>query len=194
MVSRRVWTIVFTVLLVPVLSATRVIAQAPAAPSARLVLPDFDHLAKRASESVNLSLDTTLLSLAARFLDDKDSEQQAVKEFVGGLRGIYVRSFDFDADREWSESDIEPVRKQLTGAGWSRLMNVRSRRESADVEVYLALDGSKVQGLALVAAGARNLTIVNIVGAIDLERLRKMEGQLGIPKLGIEKKKDDEQN
>ena len=63
-------------------------------------------------------------------------------------------------------------------------MGVRSKRENADVEVYLALDGQKVQGLALVAAGARNLTIVNIVGSIDLERLRKLEGQLGIPKLG----------
>jgi hypothetical protein len=183
MFPRRVWTIVFTVMLVPVLSA----AQSP-----RLDLPDYDHLAKKASESVNLSLDTTLLSLAARFLDSSDPEQQSVKEFIGGLRGIYVRSFDFDADREWSETDIEPVRKQLSGAGWSRLMNVRSRRENEAVEIYLALDGNKVQGLALVAAGARNLTIVNIVGSIDLDRLRKLEGQLGIPKLGLEKKKDDE--
>ena len=183
MSSRRLWTFVFTVMLVPVVSA----AQSP-----RLVLPDYDHLAKKASESVNLSLDTTLLSLAARFLDDNDPDQESVKAFVGGLKGVYVRSFDFDADREWSESDLEPVRKQLSGAGWQRLMNVRSRRENADVEVYLALDGNKVQGLALVAAGARNLTIVNIVGTVDLDRLRKMEGQLGIPKLGLEKKKDDQ--
>jgi hypothetical protein len=82
----------------------------------------------------------------------------------------------------------------LSGGSWTRLMGVRSKRENADVEVYLALDGQKVQGLTLVAAGARNLTIVNIVGSIDLERLRKLEGQLGIPKLGIEKrdKKDDQ--
>jgi hypothetical protein len=188
MFSRRVWTFVLTVMLVPVVSA----AQGSQGP--RLVLPDFDHLAKRASESVNLSLDTSLLSLAAGFLDGNDPDEQSVKEFVGGLRGIYVRSFDFDADREWSESDIEPVRRQLSGGAWTRLMGVRSKRENADVEVYLALDGQKVQGLALVVAGARNLTIVNIVGSIDLERLRKLEGQLGIPKLGIEKrdKKDDQ--
>lgn len=190
MFSRRVWTFVLTVMLVPVVSSAQA-ATAPSAQGPRLVLPDFDHLAKRASESVNLSLDTTLLSLAARFLDSSDPEEASVKAFVGGLRGIYVRSFDFDADREWSESDIEPVRRQLSGGGWSRLMNVRSKREQADVEVYLALDGSKVQGLALVAAGARNLTIVNIVGSIDLEQLRKLEGQLGIPKLGLEKRKDD---
>jgi len=182
MFPRRVWTIVFTVMLVPVISA----AQGP-----RLVLPNLDHLAKKATESVDLSLDGTLLSLAARFLDGRDPDEQVVKEFVAGLKGIYVRSFEFDTDQAYAAADIDSVRKQLSGPGWSRLMGVRSRREEGDVDVYLSLDGTKVQGLAVVAAGARELTIVNIVGAIDLDRLRRLEGQLGIPRLGLEKKKDD---
>jgi hypothetical protein len=186
MFPRRLWTVVFTVMLVPVLSAAQTPAQSP-----RLVLPNLDHLAKKATESVDLSLDTSLLSLAARFLDGSDPEEQSVKELIGGLKGIYVRSFEFDVDKAYGETDIEPIRKQLTGSGWSRLAGVRSKRESSDVDVYVSLDGGRVQGLALVAAGARELTIVNIVGAIDLDRLRKLEGQLGIPKLDIERKKDD---
>ena len=75
MFSRRVWTFVLTVMLVPVVSA----AQSPQGP--RLVLPDFDHLAKRASESVNLSLDTSLLSLAAR-LPRRQRPGRAVGEGV----------------------------------------------------------------------------------------------------------------
>jgi hypothetical protein len=181
MLPRRVWTLIFTVMLVPVVSA----AQSP-----RLVLPNLDHLSKKATESVDLSLDTSLLSLAARFLDGSDADEQAVKELIGGLKGIYVRSFEFDTDQAYNPADLDLVRKQLSGPGWSRLMGVRSKRQSEDVDVYVALDGSRVQGLALVATGARELTIVNIVGAIDLERLRKLEGQLGIPKLDLERKKD----
>ena len=183
MFPRRVWTIVFTVMLVPVISA----AQSP-----RLVMPNLDHLSKKATESVDLALDTSLLSLAARFLNGSDPDEQSVKEFIGGLKGIYVRSFEFDSDQAYAAADLEPVRKQLAGPGWSRLMGVRSRKDTEDVDVYLALDGSQVQGLVLVAAGARELTIVNIVGAIDLDRLRKLEGTLGIPRLGLEKKKKDE--
>jgi hypothetical protein len=32
--------------------------------------------------------------------------------------------------------------------------------------------------------------VVNIVGPIDLEKLAKLEGQFGVPELGIEKTKD----
>jgi hypothetical protein len=182
MLPRPVWTFFFTMMLVPVISA----AQGP-----RLVLPNLDHLAKKATESVDVSLDTSLLALAARFLDDDDADERVMRELVGGLKGIYVRSFEFDADQAYSEADLDAVRKQLAGPGWSRLVGVRSRRESADVDVFVSLDGRHVQGLALVAAGARELTIVNIVGAVDLELLRKLEGQLGIPKLQIERKKDE---
>jgi hypothetical protein len=192
MLSRRVWTFVFTVMLVPVMSA----AQSPSGqssigPGPRLVIPNLDHLAKKATESVDLSLDTSLLSLAARFLDDDDGDEESVKALIGGLKGIYVRSFEFDVDRAYAAADIEPIRKQLAGGGWTRLVGVRSQRESADVDVFIALEGNKVQGLAIVAAGARELAIINIVGAVDLDRLRKLEGQLGIPKLGIERKKDE---
>jgi hypothetical protein len=180
--SRRVWTVVFTVMLVPVLSAAQT--------GARLALPNFDHLAKKATESVDLSLDPSLLSLAARFLDDDDQDQESIKTLIGGLKGIYVRSFEFDVDRAYAASDIEPIRRQLTGGGWTRLVGVRSQRESSDVDVYVALEGDKVQGLAILVAGERELTIVNIVGAVDLDRLRRLEGQFGIPRLGIEKKKD----
>ena len=42
-------------------------------------------------------------------------------------------------------------------------------------------------GLAVLAIEPKEFTIVNIVGAIDLERLHRLEGQLGVPKLGIAK-------
>jgi hypothetical protein len=43
----------------------------------------------------------------------------------------------------------------------------------------------------------RELTVVNIVGPVDLDKLAQLDGQLGIPDLGIEpqkpKAKKDEQ-
>lgn len=177
-------TIVLTAMLVPLVSVVSVTA---AQSGARLKLPDFSQLATKAAESVDISLDTSLLGLAAKFMSADDEKERAVKEMVQNLQGIYVKSFEFDSDNGYSRADVDAVRQQLSAPGWSRLVGVRSRRDSSDVDVFVWMTGDKPGGLAIIASEPRQLTIVNIIGAIDLEKLRNLEGEFGIPKLGIER-------
>jgi hypothetical protein len=53
------------------------------------------------------------------------------------------------------------------------------------------VDKNQAVGLAVIASEPRQFTIVNIVGAIDLDKLHKLEGQLGVPKLDIDSSKTD---
>ena len=46
-------------------------------------------------------------------------------------------------------------------------------------------EGSLIKGIAVVAAEPRELTVVNVVGPIDVERLSRLEGQFGIPPLEL---------
>jgi hypothetical protein len=48
------------------------------------------------------------------------------------------------------------------------------------------IDDDKARGLAIIASEPREFTIVNIVGAIDLEDLHDLEGKFGVPDLEIE--------
>jgi hypothetical protein len=48
------------------------------------------------------------------------------------------------------------------------------------------MSDQQASGLALISSEPRAFTIVNIVGAIDLDRLRKLEGKVGIPKLDLD--------
>jgi len=57
------------------------------------------------------------------------------------------------------------------------------------VDIYMMTVNGKALGLALIASEARQFTIVNIVGAIDLDKLRKLEGQFGVPKLDLSSQK-----
>jgi hypothetical protein len=182
--SRRLWTLILTVILVPVVSA----AQNP-----RLRMPDLSQLAARSSNTVDISLDGALLSLAARFLDGNDSDERNVKELLAAVKGIYVKTFEFDRDGGYSTADLDAVRQQLTAPGWSRLVGVGSRRDQEQVDIYMWMDGDKPGGLAILAVQPRELTIVNIVGAIDLEKLRGLQGQFGVPRFDLERrsKKDD---
>lgn len=166
------------------------LAAAPAAPPGLLVLPEFEGLAKRASESVNISLDTALLGLAASFLDSSQPEDAATKELIGGLKGIYVRSYTFDEDFAYPTAQVERVRAQLTGPGWQRLVEVDNAKERTHVDIYVCADHGIAQGLAIISIEAREFTIVNIVGSIDLAKLHRLEGKFGIPKLPVPDKDD----
>jgi hypothetical protein len=161
-------------------------AVAWAAPNPRLILPEFTALAQKATESVNITLDSALLAMAGRFLDGNDPEDAATKEILKGLRGIYVRSFTFDEDSAYRQSDIDAVRNQLSAPGWNRLVETHSRKTHADVDIYIMVANNQAIGLALIASEPREFTIVNIVGAIDLDKLHKLEGQFGVPKLDVD--------
>jgi hypothetical protein len=155
----------------------------------QLKIPEFAGLADKAAESVIITLDPSLLRLAARFLDPSDPQDAAAREAIAGIKGIYVRSYKFDADFAYPKADVDMVRKQLGAPGWQRLVEVRSRKEQQNVDIYLLVEQEKANGLAIIASQPREFTIVNIVGSIDMRKLHELEGQFGIPKLELEPKK-----
>jgi hypothetical protein len=168
-------------------------AVAARAQDSRLQLASLDHLAAKASESVDVNIDGRLMRLASKVLSDKEVDEREVKKLVEGIKGIYVKSFEFESDGQYSAADVESIRTQLRGPGWTRVVNVTSKKEG-NVEVYLLLNGEQIGGLAVLSVEDRELTVVNIVGPVDLEKLAKLEGQFGVPDLGIEPAKPKTKN
>jgi len=173
------------------LAATAPAAE-PVALKGQLRIPEFAALANKASESVNVTLDPQLLGMACRFLNADDPEQADVKKLCTSLSGIYVRSYTFDKDFAYPQADVDGVRRQLSGPGWSRIVGARSNKENTNVDVFVLLDNGKARGLGIIASEPREFTIVNIVGNIDLEELHSLEGKFSIPNLGIETAKKPE--
>ncbi|HLQ08716.1 MAG TPA: DUF4252 domain-containing protein [Steroidobacteraceae bacterium] len=158
---------------------------AVAAPAAPLKLPEFESLAAKASESVNVSLDSSLLGLAAGFLDPKDPQDAGAKQLIAGLKGIYVRNYTFDRDITYPAAEVEALRRQLAAPGWQSLVKVRKEKDHTNVDIYISVDQGKANGLAIIVSEPREFTVVNIVGAIDLEKLRRLEGKFGVPKIPL---------
>jgi hypothetical protein len=96
---------------------------------------------------------------------------------------VRVRTFEFDSDGAYSKEDVDSVRKQLSSPGWSALVQEHKREPQSDVDVYVNTSEGKILGLAVIASEARSFTIVNIVGSIDIDKLAKIEGQFGIPRV-----------
>jgi hypothetical protein len=151
------------------------------AQTAKLQLDQLDVLANRASETVDVKLDEHLMQTTAKFFSGKDSDDAEIRELLKTLKGIYVKSFTFEKENEYSPAEIDSVTEQLRGGGWSKIVGVTSKKDGDNVEVYLMSIGDQISGLAVVSLEAKELTVVNIVGPINLEKLTQLEGSFGVP-------------
>jgi hypothetical protein len=149
----------------------------------------LNNLAGKASEVVDVTLDGPMLKLAGKFLSQDDPDQAKVKNLVSGLKGVYVKSFEFDKEGEYSPADLDAIRAQLHGPGWSRMVGVVSKKEHENAEVYMKMDGERIAGLVVLAAEPKELTVVNIVGDIDINQLSGLGGHFGIPPVEVHRDK-----
>jgi hypothetical protein len=173
-------------IVIVLLTLTLLPATATAARGQDVKIPaNVERLAAKAVETVNVTVDGALLQLAGKFLSSTDPDQKQIKTLLGGLKGIYVRSFKFENEGEYSEADVESVRSQLRGQEWAKIVNVTSKKGGDNVDVAYKMDKGKIAGLVVIAAEPKEFTIVNIVGPIDLDQLSSLGGQFGIPKVDL---------
>jgi hypothetical protein len=159
----------------------------------RIQTSQLDGLAAKASETVDVNIDESLMALTAKFLSSKDDDERKVKEIVSGLKGIYVKSFEFENEGQYTDADLESIRSQLRNPAWSRIVNARSKKDGS-IEVYLMHTGEQISGLAVLATELKEITVINIVGPVNLEKLTQLEGEFGIPELGLEGSKPKRKN
>ncbi len=150
-------------------------------------IPDLARLAERAKETVDVTLDQSMLQLASGFLSKNDPDEARVKKLVAKLKGVYVRSFEFDKEGQYSLSDVQVMRSQLKGPNWSRIVGVKSVK-GENTEIYLLKNGNQIGGLVVLAIEPKELTIVHIDGPINPEELSELSGHMGIPEMSGEKK------
>ena len=156
------------------------------AQDARIQMNQLDRFNDMADKVISVDVSESLINLAMSVLNPNRSKNEAtIKEILSGLKGVYVKRFEFDKEGAYAASDVEYIRTQLSGPGWVHVAGVRSKREG-NYDVVLMYEGSVIKGLGVLAAEPRALTVVNVIGAIDLAKLRDLEGNFGIPKFGLE--------
>jgi hypothetical protein len=154
---------------------------------ARLRIDSLAQLEAKAVDITDVMVDERTLKLGASvFSAQRSADEAKLKELLKGLKGVYVKVLEFDQDGAYSQADLEEVRAQLRAPGWVRIVNVRSKRDGDNAEAYLMGDGDKIQGVAVIATNSHQVAIINIVGPLDLEKIGELEGQFGIPRLGLD--------
>lgn len=142
-----------------------------------VALPSFVDLKQTAKESVDLTFGPVALGLLGWVMDDKDPDQAGVKQALRHLRSVQIRSYEFKDGFTYPKADLDALRAQLLQPAWSQLVKVRNHEQKEDVDVYVATHDQTIEGVTIIACGPRELTVVNVVGSIELNQvdgLRKM--------------------
>ena len=158
----------FACLMLPVLAAAR---------GPDITLPSFAGLKQSAQDSDEITFGPLSLRLLDWAIDDSDADGKRLKRTLRGLRSVQIRSYEFKDGFEYPTADLDALRAQLMQPAWSQLLKVRDRDNKQNLEVYVALQNHTVKGLTVIDCGPRELTVINIVGSMDLDEVdgvRKM--------------------
>ncbi len=169
-------------------------ATAANAQDARLRFEKLNYLESKAADVVEVSLDGKLLETAKRVLmKANEPDAKKIAQAISGLKGIYVRVFNFEKENEYNVGDIDEIRSQLQSPGWERLANARSKKNNQKVDVFTMFTGDLMSGVAVVISDSKRIALVNVVGSIDIDMLVELSGHFNIPKIEIEKDKSDKE-
>jgi len=143
-------------------------------------------LAERATHVTEVTLDKNMLAFAAKFMDkDEDKDDQEAKDMIRNLKGVYVREYEFDKDHSYTAEELEGLRKYFESTDWSPMVHERTKGVAEGTDVYLKLVDGHIQGLFVLDAEARELSLVLILGPVDIDKISSLGGTFGIPKDAI---------
>lgn len=161
------------------------------AQDARLNFEKLSGLETKARDVVEVNVDGKLLDLAKRVTAKvNDNDAKKVAQAISGLKGIYVRVYNFEKENEYNIGDVDEIRAQLNNPGWEKLANVRSKKNNQKVDVFTMFAGDVMSGVAVVISENKSVALVNVIGTIDIELLVELSGKMNIPKIDIERSSD----
>jgi len=123
---------------------------------------NLDTLAAKAKEKAEVTLEGPLLTQALQ------AAPANAKSAVANVSRVVVRHYEFATTGQYADSDLDAIRKQVST--WSRVINVKEEHEST--EIYMLSQDGKPGGFLLISAEPKELTVVHVVGSVDLANLR----------------------
>jgi hypothetical protein len=145
-------------------------------------------LAERATHVTEVTLDKNMLAFAAKFMDkDTDKDDEEAKQMIRNLKGVYVREYEFDKDHSYTAAELDGLRKYFEGSDWSPIVRERTKSVAEGTDVYVKLVDNRMQGLFVLDAEPKELSLVLILGPIDVDKISKLGGTFGIPRDAVKK-------
>jgi hypothetical protein len=146
--------------------------------------PIEKELAARASDATEITLGKNMLAFAAKILNGKNDDDAEARHLIEGLEGIYVRSYEFDKEGQFSADEVEQLRKYFETSEWTPIVKSRERKNSESADVMVKLVNGESHGIFILNVEPKELTIVLILGPIHPDQLGELRGISGLGAIG----------
>ena len=142
-------------------------------------------LENKADQMVSVNLEGESLDEGSKLLAIRNGVSKSVKELVKGLKGVYLRRFWFGGKDSYEEADVEPIKQELRRPGWAPMIESKIRDKNEAVSVYSYTVNDRLAGVAVLSADPKEVTLINIVGPVDLKALSDLGKQMGLPAMNL---------
>lgn len=145
---------------------------------------EFATLEDKADEVVKVNLWGRPLEHAKKLLGLRKNVTDSVRGFMTGLTAVYRRTYRFRG-KDASKDDVEPVHRHLAEEGWVPLIETENRQKPESLSVYSYSRNDQVAGMTVVSRGPDEITVLKIMGPMDLEALSAIGSGLGMPVMNL---------
>jgi len=147
-------------------------AIATTATAQQLDLKVLDKFAAKATSMTEMGMDEAALKTATAILDDRKPNEGAARKVTDGVKGFFLRSYEFKKEETPKFEELKPLMDQLKAPNWSRfLLNVESGEHN---EIWWHLANGQIDGMLLISLERGELTVINGIGVTKLEDLTRL--------------------
>lgn len=135
-------------------------------------------LEDKAKESTDINLGPEQIQLMMGFSGEFSKELLGLGK---SIERVQVKTFEFDKEGMYSLAEMDSLRAKLKSGEFVPLISVKEKGSFTEIVMRKGPKGNR--GFVILSAEAREVTIVNIVGDLDLASLGKLTGKFGIPNI-----------
>jgi len=135
-------------------------------------------LEAKASEFTDINLGPEQLQLMMGFAGDVGKDLLGLGK---SIERVQVKTFQFDKEGVYSIADMDNLRARLKADDYVPFISVKEKKGFTEIVMRKGPKG--MRGFVVLVAEPRELTIVNIVGDLDMNSLGKLSGKFGIPNI-----------
>ncbi|HEX4068274.1 MAG TPA: hypothetical protein VHZ09_19800 [Acidobacteriaceae bacterium] len=149
----------------------------------------MEALAAHATFSTDFTFNKSMLDAASQTMPDD------LRPLIAKLRSVTVHTFRYSAPGMYGAADLDAVRAQYSGNGWTHWAKTAGNSQSAAAtpgapvspdpartDIWVRMDHSNFNGIALLVANERNVNLVVVDGMISPLDLLHLRGHFGIPR------------
>ena len=139
-------------------------------------LKSLDKFADKAKSKTEINLDQSMVKSAAGFLNQKSDKESLAVKSIEGLKGLFLRVYEFDDKGTYKFDDLKPLLDQLKAPDWTSFLS--NKEDDEQTEIWMHRTNGEPDGMLLISAESKELVVINALGLTSLEDLAALGNQI----------------